>query len=523
MIGSRLLGALPAHANSRSLGLRRPVAVRAFSRHPPGAPRCSFEAADRQTRPAVRGRPGRCTAGTRWLLVSRARRLLATHARGRRHVARSRARASRSSCRTSRARKSRSARRAARASPASTPSFTNTHSATKASPRATWACACCARCCRGNSSAGVGAGRLELAGSARRLHSLRTAPGARSFDRIGDARRRAGIPWLRLNDQSLVQLGHGVSAIQAVSGRTPHIAVELASDKEETNKISCVARFAGAASGRAERRAGGARRAHRLSRRHQALQRQSRPRISIRLTAGRGSRARVQRRARAFALGDRRVVPRRRRSSPAGRQRRAGGGDAAHAGPRRRRRRAHDRAADRDREPGSAPRRRPRESADAARARCAGRRCWSVPASPRSRCRSAAGSCASIDGESLHRRHGHRRDRRHSSRQPRHGSARDSRDRPRRRRRRLPVAEHRRELSHDRRRHLRGQCGSGLPHARRAERRTARDVAGPRSSTCCSRRARRHACRSRRSQARTQDDDCAHARAHHEDGRLHPA
>ena len=49
-----------------------------------------------------------------------------------------------------------------------------------------------------------------------------------------------GIPWLRLNDQSLVQLGHGKyqQRIQAtVTGRTPHISVELASDKEETNKI----------------------------------------------------------------------------------------------------------------------------------------------------------------------------------------------------------------------------------------------------------------------------------------------
>ena len=49
-----------------------------------------------------------------------------------------------------------------------------------------------------------------------------------------------GIPWLRLNDQSLVQLGHGryQQRIQAtVTGKTSHIAVELASDKEETNKI----------------------------------------------------------------------------------------------------------------------------------------------------------------------------------------------------------------------------------------------------------------------------------------------
>ena len=54
------------------------------------------------------------------------------------------------------------------------------------------------------------------------------------------AAERHGIPWLRLNDQSLVQLGHGKfqQRIQAtVTSRTSHIAVELASDKEETNKI----------------------------------------------------------------------------------------------------------------------------------------------------------------------------------------------------------------------------------------------------------------------------------------------
>jgi cyanophycin synthetase len=62
-------------------------------------------------------------------------------------------------------------------------------------------------------------------------------PSTASLVRAAEAR---GIPWLRLNDQSLVQLGHGKyqQRIQAtVSGRTPHIAVELASDKEETNKI----------------------------------------------------------------------------------------------------------------------------------------------------------------------------------------------------------------------------------------------------------------------------------------------
>lgn len=62
-------------------------------------------------------------------------------------------------------------------------------------------------------------------------------PSTASLVRAAEARN---IPWLRLNDQSLVQLGHGKyqQRIQAtVSGRTPHIAVELASDKEETNKI----------------------------------------------------------------------------------------------------------------------------------------------------------------------------------------------------------------------------------------------------------------------------------------------
>ena len=54
------------------------------------------------------------------------------------------------------------------------------------------------------------------------------------------AAEERGIPWLRLNNQSLVQFGHGKyqQRIQAtITGKTPHISVELASDKEETNKI----------------------------------------------------------------------------------------------------------------------------------------------------------------------------------------------------------------------------------------------------------------------------------------------
>ncbi len=57
---------------------------------------------------------------------------------------------------------------------------------------------------------------------------------------IVHAAERRGIPWIRLNAQSLVQLGYGRNQqrIQAtVTGRTPHIAVEIASDKEETNTL----------------------------------------------------------------------------------------------------------------------------------------------------------------------------------------------------------------------------------------------------------------------------------------------
>jgi cyanophycin synthetase len=62
-------------------------------------------------------------------------------------------------------------------------------------------------------------------------------PSTASLVRAAEERN---IPWLRLNQQSLIQFGHGKyqQRIQAtVTGKTPHIAVELASDKEETNKI----------------------------------------------------------------------------------------------------------------------------------------------------------------------------------------------------------------------------------------------------------------------------------------------
>ncbi len=48
------------------------------------------------------------------------------------------------------------------------------------------------------------------------------------------------IPWMRLNDYSMIQFGWGryQQRVQAtVTSKTPHIAVEIASDKEETNKL----------------------------------------------------------------------------------------------------------------------------------------------------------------------------------------------------------------------------------------------------------------------------------------------
>ena len=61
-----------------------------------------------------------------------------------------------------------------------------------------------------------------------------------STQSLVDAAEERGIPWLRLNRNSLVQFGHGKyqQRIQATTtGRTSNIAVELASDKEETNGI----------------------------------------------------------------------------------------------------------------------------------------------------------------------------------------------------------------------------------------------------------------------------------------------
>ena len=71
------------------------------------------------------------------------------------------------------------------------------------------------------------------------LYAQKRALGPSTTSLVRAAEER-GIPWLRLNAQSLIQLGHGKyqQRIQAtVTGKTPYIAVELASDKDETNRI----------------------------------------------------------------------------------------------------------------------------------------------------------------------------------------------------------------------------------------------------------------------------------------------
>jgi cyanophycin synthetase len=71
----------------------------------------------------------------------------------------------------------------------------------------------------------------------RSVQKRALGPSTASLVKAAEAR---DIPWIRLNEHSLLQLGHGKyqKRLQAtVTSQTPHIAVELASDKEETNRI----------------------------------------------------------------------------------------------------------------------------------------------------------------------------------------------------------------------------------------------------------------------------------------------
>ncbi|ASJ72951.1 cyanophycin synthetase [Granulosicoccus antarcticus] len=77
----------------------------------------------------------------------------------------------------------------------------------------------------------------ELEAFVHRAQRRAFGPSTASLVRAAEER---GIPWIRLNSQSLVQFGHGrhQQRIQATTtSKTSNIAVELASDKEETNAI----------------------------------------------------------------------------------------------------------------------------------------------------------------------------------------------------------------------------------------------------------------------------------------------
>ena len=93
-------------------------------------------------------------------------------------------------------------------------------------------------------------GRLRLRRRARHLHPLRPASRPRPIDRVWcKAAEERDIPWQRLNRYSLVQFGHGRygKRIQAtVTSETRNIAVEIASDKEETHDLLVRPRAAGA-------------------------------------------------------------------------------------------------------------------------------------------------------------------------------------------------------------------------------------------------------------------------------------
>ncbi|MBA3943212.1 MAG: cyanophycin synthetase [Herpetosiphonaceae bacterium] len=77
----------------------------------------------------------------------------------------------------------------------------------------------------------------ELEAVIRIAEKMALGPSTQSL--VDEARRR-GIPAIRLDDQSLVQLGYGKYQQRiraAVTGRTSNIAVETASDKELTNRL----------------------------------------------------------------------------------------------------------------------------------------------------------------------------------------------------------------------------------------------------------------------------------------------
>ncbi len=216
------------------------------------------------------------------------------------------------------------------------------------------------------------------------LRAERTAFGP-STQAILDEAVSRDIPWIRLNQYSLVQLGQGVHAkrIRAtMTSATSAIAVDIASDKDLTTRLLGAAGLPvpkqDSGAHRGPGRAGGG--ADRLPGRPQAAGRQPRPRRLPR-PAERGGRAGgvPDRRGAVPARRDRGGVADPRQGLPLPDHRRPDRRDRrARAGVGHRRRHRDHRAARRHRERRPAPRRRPREGADPDQGRRRRRSSWSA-------------------------------------------------------------------------------------------------------------------------------------------------
>jgi cyanophycin synthetase len=167
--------------------------------------------------------------------------------------------------------------------PASTPWSTSTRSATKGIEAGELALRCCARCCRPSCARRAACPRAGT-GPRRATSSSATRSAARwaVHRQLVKAAEERNIPWLRLNEQSLIQLGHGKyqQRIQAtVTGRTSTSRWSWPGqgrDQQDPRQRSACRCRAGAGAQRRARRA--RRRAAGLPGGDQALQRQPRPR-----------------------------------------------------------------------------------------------------------------------------------------------------------------------------------------------------------------------------------------------------
>ena len=297
-------------------------------------------------------------------------------------------------------------------------------------------------------------------------------PSTASLVRAAEERN---IPWLRLNRYSLVQFGHGryQQRIQATTtGRTSNIAVELASDKEETNEIlrdlglpvpkQLLVRTAGEAVRAAERigypvvlkpLAGNHGRGVAINLRTRedvevGFEKASEHGRTIivesyiegfdhRLLVVNGELVAAAKRVPGHVIGD-------------GKHTIEELVDIVNEDPRRGV--GHEKVLTRlefDHQ--------------------AERLLAEAGLRPQDGARKRRDRVSALDGEPVYRWHGDRRHRRDSPRQSRDGDSRYQGDRSRYRRRRLPDQRHYRVLSRGRRRHLRSQCRPRLPHARRAE------------------------------------------------------